>query len=231
MNKAKPLVFVLGPAVLLLAGAVLGIAGPSHRPGVLHHHSAATIPDPGIVVAPDVLTITPDGSFGYTVTLIGDSGPRPNTPVELHFSPEAEALIAWAEGQEHPLITGTTDQNAQVTFYIAGAGCIDWDRFAGTGPYIVQVRSEGDILNEPMVNSPDAVNSAGQLPTQLGTSICEDGRINVALSDAVFHTAPIKQGLVEPCSKLTSPFDDPVGIGDAVLITTYVMSGASAACE
>jgi hypothetical protein len=90
---------------------------------------------------------------------------------------------------------------------------------------------EGFLINEPELNSPDAVNSQGKLPTELGTSVCENGRTAAGLSDVVFHTRAIAGGLVEPCSKFTAPFDDPIGIGDAVVVTPYLKFNVSGACD
>lgn len=113
---------------------------------------------------------------------------------------------------------------------MAGAGCIDLARFE-EAPYILEVRAYGIVVGSPQLNSPDVVNSGGMLPTELGTSICEDGQTRVGLSDAVFHTGPVKRALVEPCSKFTPPFDGPVSLADAVIITDYVLRGPSAACN
>ncbi|NNF06875.1 MAG: hypothetical protein HKN21_08945 [Candidatus Eisenbacteria bacterium] len=47
----------------------------------------------------------------------------------------------------------------------------------------------------------------------------------MSLADAVFHTLPIANGLVELCSNFTAPFDDNVSLGDAVIVTPYVVLG------
>lgn len=181
---------------------------------------------------PDQIVLTPDGSIPFTISI--HSCGTPPLPVigaivDIEFSPEADALIAWAPGQPHPIVTGTTGADGTATFHIAGAGCVDWDRFTGPG-YIAQVRGDDIILKEPYVTSPDVVNNEGLLPTQLGTSICENGVTSAGLSDAVFHTRAIGDALVEPCSKLTGNPADPVNLDDAVAITPYIRAGAAISC-
>lgn len=181
---------------------------------------------------PDAVILTPDGSipFSFTLGLGQNCRPIVGSIIEVEFSPEADALIAWAPGQEHPIATGVTDEVGHVTFHFAGAGCVDPDRF--TGPtYIVQVRADDIVLAEPYVTSPDVVSASGLLPTELGTSICEDGVSTVGLSDAVFHTRSIKDARVEPCSKLTGNPDDPVNLDDAVALTPFIKAGGFIACD
>ena len=81
-----------------------------------------------------------------------------------------------------------------------------------------------------MVNSPDAVNSKGLLPSELGKNICENGTSAIGLSDAVFFTRPIKLGLVEPCAKFAGPPDEPAHLGGVVIITPFIKEGASFVC-
>ena len=196
--------------------------------------ASAGHPDPDCSDTPLVITISPDGSIPYTVVvrqMITSCVARASSLVEIEFSPEADALIAWAPGQAHPLIYVTADPNGEATFYIAGSGCIDAARF--TGPtFIVQVRADGIVLAEPsVVNSPDVVDDQGMLPTDTGTGICENGISVVGLSDAVFHTAPIKGGLVEPCTRLTGDPSEPVALEDAILITPYIKNGIVGSCQ
>jgi hypothetical protein len=150
--------------------------------------------------------------------------------VEVEFSPEADALLGWAIGQVHPIISAVTDSQGVVTFQIAAAGCVLPEHIPNA-PWVAQVAADHVVLQQPIVVSPDVVNSLGQLPVQAGGSICEEGVTTVGLSDAVFHTKAITSGLVEPCSNFTDPFDDPVGIGDAVILTQYIRQGVQATCE
>ena len=192
---------------------------------------AADFPDPTCSTVPELIPISPDGSIPFTITVIECGvGPVVGSVVTLEFSPEVDALIAWAPGQAHPFLTKTSDANGEVTFNIAGAGCIDSSRFTPT-IFIAQVIADGSLIGRPMVNSPDAVNSQGLLPTELGTNICENGESMIGLSDAVFFTRPIKLGLVEPCAKFAGPADEPVHLGDAVIITPFVKDGAFLVCQ
>lgn len=182
-------------------------------------------------IYPEAVPISPDGSMACTITLIGcGTGPFQDAFVELAFSAEANDLIAWAPGQTNPFFSGYTDAAGEVTFYIAGGGCIDPDRFSPQ-TYIVQLRINGVVFDELAVNSPDAVNTMGSLPTTLGTDICENGATSVGLSDAVFHTGPVKNGAIEPCTRFTGPLNTPVTLADAVVITPYIKNGVVGACQ
>lgn len=149
----------------------------------------------------------------------------------MRFSPEADALIAWPVGQAHPNLSGFSDSDGQVTFHIAGAGCLDTGRLPDA-PYLARIVADGIVVVElQVVTAPDVVNSEGLLPSELGSSICENGISTVGLSDAVFHINAIKNGLVEPCSKLTGDPADPVDLDDAVLLTPYIKAGGSFTCD
>ena len=195
------------------------------------HPAVSDVPIPPCSIVPPLITISPDGSIPFTIKhyFFGCEDPVVGALVTLQFSPEADALIAWAPGQDHQLVT-TTDANGEATFNVSGAGCIDLSRFTPT-TYISLVKADGILIGTPMVNSPDAVNSQGLLPTELGTNICENGESEIGLSDAVFFTGPIKLGLVEPCAKFVGPPDEPVHLGDAVIITPFIKEGASFVCQ
>lgn len=195
------------------------------------HPAASDVPTPECSIVPPLLTISPDGSIPYTIKhyFSGCEDPVVGAVVTLQFSPEVDALIAWAPGQDHQLVT-TTDANGEATFNVAGAGCIDLSRFTPS-TYIALVKADGVTIAKPMVNSPDAVNSQGLLPTELGTNICENGESEVGLSDAVFFTGPIKLGLVEPCAKFVGPADEPVHLGDAVFLTEFLTKSTSLVCQ
>ena len=53
----------------------------------------------------------------------------------------------------------------------------------------------------------------------------------VSLSDAVFHTRPIKLGLREACTKFTPPFNGNVAVADAVFLTPYIKAGTKCDCQ
>lgn len=194
---------------------------------------------------PDMLTVTPDGSFPYHVIINGTAGPVVGSMVEVEFSPEATALIAWTvpipPGADTPTtgpggglqFSGATDANGEVTFYVAGSGCVAHKNAAEqVEPYIAQVRADNLVFNEIGVNSPDAVDGDGTLPEFLQYSICDQatGTSSVGLADALYHTPQIKQGSIEICTKFADPFTDPVGLADAGLLTPYVKAGTAGSC-
>ena len=181
---------------------------------------------------PKTILVSPDGSLPCHLRILCcEDLPINGAFVEIEFGPEADALIAWAPGQAHPVISGLTDSNGEVTFFIAGAGCVDDSRLNPLS-FVAQIRIDGIVVAEPsVVNSPDAVDDQGMLPTDIGTSICENGITVVGLSDAVFHTTPIKNGLVEPCTRLTGDPSEPVTLEDAILITPYIKTGVIGSCQ
>jgi hypothetical protein len=208
--------------------------------------AAAKPPYPDLSIVPDMITIAPDGSFSCRVVIEGTAGPVPGSYVEIEFSPEATALIAWTvpipPGADTPvtgpggglLFAGSTDANGEVTFHIAGGGCVAQKNNAEpVEPYIAQVRADNILMNEPGVNSPDAVNADGQLPEFLGYSICDPGTATTAvgLADALYHTPSIKTGEEEICTNFTGPdYSDGIGLADAGLLTPYVKGGTTGTC-
>ena len=201
--------------------------------------SLANIPDPELSEVPDMMTLsttTPTqglATFDFVVVVEGQGGPVANSLVEVEFAPSAEDLIAWWDGQTHPLLSATTDLNGEARFVIYGGGCIDPDEYDG-GSFIWQVRADGIVLDEGGINSPDPVNDNGRLPTDTDFPNCKEDppgtwTTTAGLSDAVFHTRPIKLGLIEVCTKFTPPFNDPVGLADGILLTPYLKF--SGTCE
>jgi hypothetical protein len=196
----------------------------------------ANIPDPVLSDAPEMITVTPNANFGYTVTVEGQLGPVNGAFVELEVNPLLDPLVAWCTGQVHPIITGVTAPDGTVTFLIGGGGCIDND--AGTNaPFIAEISADGIVLGNARINSPDITNSSGERATEdrangdPPASNCDAGSTTVGLSDAVEHTPAISQGLVEPCSNFTGPdFDDPVSLPDAVIVTPYITAGFTCGC-
>lgn len=223
--------------VLLCLLALCGLA-PASRP--VH----ADVPIPPVQLIPGALTIASDGFVpwgGFEIEVHDlDDLPYPGALVELRFDPgtvpNSEGLVAWAVGQARPLVSGVTDVNGRCTFYIQGSGCISSAAYQGT-TVPVQIFADGILLAEIPINSPDAVNSAGLLPTDTngsrpnGASNCEDGHSEVGISDAVFHTQAITAGLTEFCSNFTEPFDDAVNLADAVIIASYVTTGSAFSCD
>src|SRR6185436_4995111 len=87
---------------------------------------------------PDVMTLSPGARYtsnpigGFTVHIEGRLGPVSGSLVEVEVSPEADALVSWcrapyggAAGQVHPILSGLTDVNGNVTFEVYGGGCLD----------------------------------------------------------------------------------------------------------
>jgi hypothetical protein len=203
----------------------------------------ANIPQADLSDVPDVITLSP--GMGYTGNPIGEFAIHvegtvtgvASAFVEVEISPDADVLVAWCVGQAHPLITGTADGSGDITFTINGGGCIDPAEFFGA-TFIAQVRADGVVLEEVAMVSPDAVNSQGRVPTDFEVNNCEDTgggpETVVGLSDAVFHTRPIKLGEQEICSKSTSPFfgtGSEVNLTDAVNLTPYIKNSNVCACQ
>jgi hypothetical protein len=200
---------------------------------------------------PDVISLSPGTRYpsnpigGFVVHIEGPLGPTQGSFVELEISPDADLLVSWcrapfggAAGQSHPLLSGFTDVNGNVKFEMYGGGCLNpHDYFGAT--YITQVRADGIVLDEPFINSPDAVNSSGKKATDEpptgGIKRCDLVALvnvsQVSLSDAVYHTRPIKLGLRERCSKFTPPFNGTVQVNDAVFLTPYIKNGNKCNCQ
>ena len=213
--------------------------------------ASANIPSASLSSVPDAITLSPGTRFtgnpigGYAVHVEGVLGPVSGSFVEVEVSPDADALLSWCVGntkpapgfptQVHPLLTGFTDANGNVSFTYYGGGCIAPSDFSGP-TFIAQVRADGIVLDEPFINSPDAVNTGGKKvtddPAQRRCDVVN--LINVAqvsLSDAVFHSRPIKIGLRESCTKFTPPFNGVVSISDATFLTPYIKLGRKCDCQ
>lgn len=213
--------------------------------------ASANVPNPSLSNVPDAITLSPGARFasnpigGFVVHVEGPLGPVSGSFVEVEVSPDADALVSWcqapfggASGQVHPILTGFTDANGNKTFEFFGGSCLDPAVFFGA-TFIAQVRADGIVLDEPFMNSPDVVNSKGQkatdTPPAKGARRCDlVNSVNVAqvsLSDAVYHTRPIKLGLKDKCSKMVTPFSGAVGVSDAVFLTPYIKTGSKCNCQ
>ena len=212
---------------------------------------ASAGPPPIYSNVPDAIVLSPGSRYagnpigGFTVHVEGPLGPTAGMFVEVEISADADVLVSWckaphggASGQVHPILTGFTDANGNITFEMYGGGCLDPNDFFGA-TFIAQVRAEGIVLDEPFINSPDVVNEQGQKATDTpptgGVKRCDlVNAVNIAqvsLSDAVYHTQPIKAGLREACTKFTPPFNGNVGVSDAVFLTPYVKNGNACNCQ
>lgn len=224
----------------------------------------ANVPSAENSSVPDAIVLSPGPRFTsnpvglYVLTArSGANAVIPNAFVEIEISPAADAIVGWCSDfgspsppQARGLITGTTDVNGVATFEFYGGGCLDPSAFNGP-TYIAQVRVNGIVVEEPFINSPDAVNSAGKKATDSpppeGAKRCDQKCLlhppftcppgeftmvsQVSLSDAVFHTRPIKLGQLETCTKFTPPFNGLVQLADAVAVTPYVKNNNFCRCQ
>ena len=79
--------------------------------------SEAGHPTPVCFTVPELIPISPNSSIPFTIKVnLCDGTPVVGSIVTLEFSPEVDALIAWAPGQAHPFLTKTSDANGEVTF-------------------------------------------------------------------------------------------------------------------
>jgi hypothetical protein len=163
---------------------------------------------------------------GQTAAVVGSL-------VEVEFSEDADLLIAWCQGQTRPLLSDFTDGNGDASFEIFGGGCLDPEKAppATFATFIVQVRADDIVLEEVSVTSPDRSDDNGFVATSAKYELCIGGTTVVGLSDAVSHTAPIKQGLVDMCTKFTPPYEDPVALDDAVFVTPYIKNSDFCTCQ
>jgi hypothetical protein len=204
-------------------------------------------------IIPDCITIAPGtvfvgnpiGSYSVTVNNV-DGAPVPGATVTLTFDPGVIPLIAWCggvpPGAPPGTLVGVTDAVGLVTLGpIMGGGCVITPVCGGVGGAVATVTVEGTAVDpgifvEPVfcINSPDAVDLTGFLPAcpavDPPSNNCMAGVTGAALGDAVFHTAPIKFGLASVCTKFAPPFDGPVALIDAVLLTPYIKVGVICPC-
>lgn len=212
----------------------------------------ANVPSPELSDVPGAIVMSPGARYalnpvgGFTVTVEGPLGPVNGAFVEVEISEGADDIVSWCaapygggSGQVHPLLVGFTDANGEASFEFYGGACLDPNDFFGA-TFIAQVRADGIVLGEPYINSPDVVNSNGEkatdTPPTAGARRCDTlqgGAVvaQVSLSDAVFHTRPIKLGLAEACTKFSPPFNGPVDVADAVFLTPYIKFSSFCNCQ
>ena len=197
----------MGVRILLVACAA----------GVLMAGNAwSATPDPALCTVPNVV-VEPGGVLPYKVTVVSAAGPVAGAIVRLHVTAEGEGLIGWCTGQAHPDIDATTNGSGVATFNVAGGGCLNP---AALSAPPVQVFANGVLLGQVGIVSGDVVDDAGKLPTQGWNP---GATLKVALSDAVFHTAPLKTGTYNFCTDLNS--DGACNLTDAVIITPPIKTG------
>jgi hypothetical protein len=214
--------------------------------------ASANIPNASLSIVPDAIVCSPGARQaggnpigGYLVHVEGPLGPVSGSFVEVEIAPDADALVSWCaapfgggSGQQHPILTGTTNLNGDITFEFYGGGCLDPADFVGQ-TWIAQVRADGITLEQPYINSPDEVNTNGKKATDLVGGhvgkrcdlVAGVLKAQVTLSDAVAHTRPIKLGLREACTKFTPPFSAAVNLSDASFLTPYIKNGVLCNCQ
>ncbi len=219
-------------AIVVLPGLALGAAA-SDDPYLV----------PELCSVPDILTVSPDGSISFVVNVQGQGGPLSGSYVSVHIGALNDDLLAYCAGQarvgpdlddgSYRLGAGVSDVNGDVTFFMVGGGCIPTESLGDN--WVVEVRADGVVLDNIVINSPDVVNSSGDRPLASGQDNClpqgGGGVTEVGLSDAVAHTGNIALGLVDLCSKMTAPFGDPVGLADGVILTEYIKAGTFCTCQ
>jgi len=219
--------------VSAIAAAALALAVPA----------MANIPDPGLSVVPHFITIAPNGggaTLKIEVQVNGALGGVDGAIVEIEFGEEATALIAWSNpvpgGASVPTqicptrkYVAAADVTGKATFHIAGGGCIKEPDFTGAS-FIARVTADNILLAEVEVNSPDVVDAAGQLATDLDAPVCDGGLMSVGLADAVFHASFFKTGNYEKCSDLGFPYLGTIGLEDATIGSVFIKGGTSASC-
>jgi len=216
----------------------------------------ANIPDAGLSVTPDFITITPDGNFDVVIVVNGQLGPVPGAVVTIQFSPDATRLVAWSDPvqngdvpshyecntEPYRTYTSVADANGQAHFHIAGGGCIESAAYtAANGTlYITHVEADHVPLGEPQVNSPDVVNSVGHKCTYTqvnpdGENLCEGGVSQVSANDAAYHAPSFKGYASEVCSDYTGGADGhQFGTGnnpaDASVAGPYIKGSLGLSC-
>lgn len=223
--------------VSAIAAAALALAVPA----------MANIPDPGLSAVPDFITIAPNGggaTLSIEVQVNGALGGVDGAIVEIEFGAEATALIAWSDpvpvvpgyGASIPVqvcptrkYVAAADVTGKAVFHIAGGGCIKEPDFTGAS-FIARVSADNILLAEVEVNSPDVVDQAGQLATDIPGPVCDAGGMSVGLADAVYHAAFFKSGNYEKCSDLGFPYGGTTGLEDATIGSVFIKAGTSASC-
>jgi hypothetical protein len=222
----------------LLALALLSLA-PGRSAFAQVTAATSDVPDCISVAPPPLVAGNPIGRYIVTVRDAA-SLPVPGAPVRLEINPATLPMIAWCggvpPGAPPGVLGGTTNAVGQVEFDLLGGGCVmstvqpcatPVAKVSVEGPPGIGGQFSEDIF---CLNSPDAVNDPGVLPSCPAMNNCFGGVTRVALSDAVFHTRCIKLGLVCPCTKFSPPFGAPVNLTDAVYLTPFIKAGNICPC-
>jgi hypothetical protein len=188
-------------------------------------------PDPTLSNVPECIPLTPNGTMGYRVTIIGAAGPINGSVVEVRFTTVGDTLVCWCNSNSGPRprsFFGTTNILGVADIFISGGGCIEKGLSGIPGPddYAAVVFADGVRMQECGTVSPDAVDSSGRI-VSAGHGDDGSGFCAVGLSDAVRYTDRISNNNYDWCNDLNC--DGAVGISDGVLFTDYAAFALSCA--
>ncbi len=213
---------------LLRKGCALAVMGL-----VFAAPAMANVPVPGLSTVPNCLGISPTGALGYSVTVVGSGGPIAAAAVDLRFTTVGDTLICWCNtvpGPRPRVISGVTNGSGVATFNITAGGCIQYNLagIPGVLKFAGEVFADGVKLQEYGTVSPDAVDSAGKLPTTFTGGVWNPaGSCATGLADAVQHTTPLATSVYQWCTDINC--DLAVGLSDATILTPFLAGAASCA--
>jgi hypothetical protein len=190
-------------------------------------------PVPELSVVPKAIPISPDGSLTYTVRIIQCNGPVNASRVNVLFNTVGDSLVCWCNsspwvpGAPHSFFA-TTNASGIATFNIVGGGCVENQLAAipGNLNYAAEVFADFVKLAECGVVSPDAVDSAGRLSTDVPVWN-PAGSCATGLSDAVFQTVALATSTYRWCTDING--DVAVTLSDGVILTPYLAAATTCA--
>jgi hypothetical protein len=195
--------------------------------------ASANVPDENLSNVPNCLGISPTGALTYTVTIIGSGGPITASAVSLRFTTAGDTLICWCNTVPGPrprvIAMPATNGVGVSSIGITAGGCIEYNLAAIPGPldFAGEVFADNVKMQEFGTVSPDAVDTAGRLPTNTSSLWDPAGACAVGLADGVQHTTPLSTATYEWCTDVNC--DDVVGLSDATILTPFLAGAASCA--
>jgi hypothetical protein len=207
-----------------VTAAVMGIAIASL--------ASANVPDENLSNVPNCLGISPTGALTYSVTIVGSGGPIASSAVSLRFTTAGDTLICWCNtvpGPRPRVLNGVTNGVGVANFSITAGGCIQYALVAipGVLDFAGEVFADNVKMQEFGTVSPDAVDSAGRLPTTTTSLWDPAGICATGLADGVQHTTPLSTAIYEWCTDINC--DLAVGLADATILTPFLAGAASCA--
>lgn len=194
--------------------------------------ASANVPDESLSNVPNCLGISPNGGLAYTVTIIGSGGPIPSAAVSLRFTTAGDTLICWCATVPGPRprvipFPSATNGVGVASISITAGGCIEYGLAAipGVLDFAGEVYADNVKMQEFGVVSPDAVDSAGRLPTSTTSLWDPAGNCATGLADGVQHTEPLSTATYEWCTDVNC--DDAVGLADASILTPFLAGAAT----